>query len=126
MSSTLINRAIRGARCHSPLRVAFALPIPRHAHLSSVSYTANKYVRQRQALGRPQQHLQQTRSMGSVSAIDSAIFRTLFGTEEIRQVSIISSLTSQINHYLVHAYARLFRFSTTNRTSNAVLMPKQH
>jgi hypothetical protein len=28
----------------------------------------------------------QTRSMGSVSAIDSAIFRTLFGTEEIRQV----------------------------------------
>ncbi|CRG90288.1 3-carboxy-cis,cis-muconate cycloisomerase [Talaromyces islandicus] len=28
----------------------------------------------------------QIRSMGSVSAIDSAIFRTLFGTEEIRQV----------------------------------------
>jgi 3-carboxy-cis,cis-muconate cycloisomerase len=30
--------------------------------------------------------LQQRRALGSVSAIDSAIFRTLFGTEEIRNV----------------------------------------
>jgi hypothetical protein len=33
------------------------------------------------------------RSLGSVSAIDSSIFRTLFGTEEIRKVLFTTNLT---------------------------------
>jgi hypothetical protein len=33
-------------------------------------------------------HIQSRRMIGSVSAIDSSLFRSLFGTDEIREVSI--------------------------------------
>lgn len=79
MSSTLINRVIRAGKWHYAPTKASALSIPRYAQLTPASNAFQKYVRQQQS--------QQTRTMGSVSAIDSAIFRTLFGTEEIRQVS---------------------------------------
>jgi hypothetical protein len=81
MSCTLINRVIRAGKWHYAPTKASALSIPRHAQLTPASNAFQKYVRQ-----------QQTRTMGSVSAIDSVIFRTLFGTEEIRQVSKIPDL----------------------------------
>jgi hypothetical protein len=62
---------------------------------------------------------QQIRAMGSVSAIDSVIFRTLFGTEEIRQVS------SSPNEYGVRLKKKqvsntvVVRFSMMNHTSDA-------
>jgi hypothetical protein len=63
----------------------------------------------------------QTRSMGSVSAIDSAIFRTLFGTDEIRQV-----FPKPFSSYI---FLRFFnvtvRYSKTSLTSVDVLMPRQ-
>jgi len=37
------------------------------------------------------------RLIGSVSAIDSSIFRTLFGTEEIRKVCYYRSLALQLH-----------------------------
>lgn len=42
----------------------------------------------------------QFRAMGSVSAIDSAIFRTLFGTEEIREVCLIYPALKQLRGYM--------------------------
>jgi hypothetical protein len=36
------------------------------------------------------------RSLGSVSAIDSSIFRTLFGTEEIRKVLFTTNFTLRL------------------------------
>lgn len=88
MSSTLFNRAIRAGKWqYAPAKVS-ALSIPRHAQLAPAFNACQKYV------GKQQQH--QTRNMGSVSAIDSVIFRTLFGTEEIRQVSILPNLLKMI------------------------------
>lgn len=78
MSSTLINRVIRAGKWHYAPTKASVSSIPRHAQLTPASNAFQKYVLQQQ---------KQTRTMGSVSAIDSVIFRTLFGTEEIRRVS---------------------------------------
>lgn len=98
MSSTLLSRVIRPGKCHYAPAKASALSIPRHAQLTPASNAFQKYVRQQQ----------QTRNMGSVSAIDSVIFRTLFGTEEIRQVSI--------NPFHSCDRSNERRYSTTNPT----------
>jgi hypothetical protein len=59
--------------------------------------------------------------MGSVSAIDSVIFKTLFGTEEIRKVSNLAKLQVIETQNFSVAYGLLaHRFLTTAPISTAV------